>query len=1018
MQVRPGSGPRNRTGRRQPLFTLMTAVEDNPTQPRIAVLMFTDAVDSVSIKSRLGLKEYGRLIARHDALFRRLLGDTPGATLIQDTGDGFYAEFATASDAVTMALRFRQALDREEWESEPPQVRIGLHAGQMEAVRGIGGHTKRVGLAPDIAARVTALAEGGQILVTRHVFDDARLYLQDRPLPLPSGESAQLAWMAHGTYGLKGYGEPLEIFEVGIKGLSPLRAPRDCAAGRRSTPPDEEELLGWRPATGAPVPFRAGWMLERKLGEGGMGEVWVGHHAKLQQRRVFKFCFVPDMVRSLKRELVLFRFIRNSLGERHDIAQLLDVHLDSPPHFLEAEFSEHGDLVTWAQSQGGIDRVPLATRLEILAGCAEALAAAHSVGVLHKDIKPSNVLIEMSEGGRLQPKLADFGIGELTDPGKLAAAGLTEGTLTEHGPAISSWSLPGTRLYVPPETLTGEAFSVRGDIYALGVMFYQLVTGDLRRPLAQGWERHIDDELLREDIARCVDGDPRLRFASAAELAERLHALEHRRAERELAKRQVAHERQRQRRLRVSMVVATALAIVATGVTVSLLRERDLRLAAVAAMNSSEREAARTRAVSDFLKDMLASANPENTHDGSAPQAMTVRELLDRAASRLEGDSALKPEPAIEAVVRHVLANTYKSLGYYDQALKHLREALRLSEATFGEDNENTLGVESDLAIAYASGGDYRSAEPLFRKVYEWRRKKLGEENHDTLVALGNLATLYAATGELDKAEPLQKRVVEIKEKTQGFENPSTLLSKYNLGVLYEREGLYAQAERLYRGVYDSSRHVQGEDHIDTIDAQHSLAVVAMYLGRYDESESLFRDALERYRRLLGDAHPGTLRCAKNLSDLYLRENRLTEAEDLAREVLSARRARLGAEHPDTIESMVGLAHIVLARGRGDDALELAHEAAQLASRTQGPNHPLTLAARTTAAQAMVKIGHYAAAETELLDVHQRARAGLGDANPQTTEVVGALVDLYDAWERPGRARQLFASLYPGKPSP
>jgi len=986
---------------------------DDANQPRIAVLMFTDVVDSVSIKSRLGLKEYGRLIARHDAIFRRLLGDTPGATLIQDTGDGFYAEFATASDAVTMALRFRQALDREEWEAEPPQVRIGLHAGQMEAVHSAGGHTKRVGLAPDIAARVTALAQGGQILVTRHVFDDARLYLKDRPLPLPSGESAELAWMAHGSYALKGYGEPLEIFEIGIKGLSPLRAPRNCASGKRNMPPEEEELLGWRPAIDAPVPFRTGWVLEAKIGEGGMGEVWVGRHVKLRQRRVFKFCFVPEKVRTLRHELMLFRMIRDTLGERHDIAQLLDVHLDSPPHFLEGEFSEKGDLATWSERQGGIDRVPLATRLGILADCAEALAAAHSVGVLHKDIKPSNVLIDIGEGGRVQPKLADFGIGELTDRSKLPASAYTGGVLTGGGPTASSWSLPGTRLYLPPEVLAGEPFSVQGDIYALGVMFYQLVTGDLRRPLAQGWERGIDDELLREDIAQCVDGDPRRRFVSAAQLAERVRSLEQRRQDRARTIRLQEQERYRTRRLRASIGVAATLAVVATGVTVTLLRERDLRLAAETAMAATQREASRTHAVSAFLKEMLASANPENTQDGVPAQALTVRQLLDRTASKLDSSSALKPEPAIEAVIRHVLANTYKSLGNYDEARAHLREALRLSRQTLGEEDPGTIDVESDLAIAYASSGSYREAEPMFRKVYEWRRKRLGEEDRETVSALGNLATLYAAIGEFGKAEPLHERVAEIKERTLGLENPSTLLSKFNLAVLYERQGRYARAETLYRAVYEASRHVLGDDHVDTVDALHSLAVIAMYLGRYDEAEGLFRDALARYRRLLGDAHPGTLRCAKNLSDLYLHQSRLAEAEELAVEVRNTRRERLGAEHPDTLESSVGLARILVARGRLEAALALGEEASEAAARTLGPDHPLALEARFTHAMALVALHRYAAAEAELVEVHRRARTTLGAGHPQTTETLGLLVDLYDAWQQPARAQQLFASLYP-----
>ncbi|MCH7908911.1 MAG: protein kinase, partial [Candidatus Hydrogenedentes bacterium] len=292
-----------------------------------------------------------------------------------------------------------------------------------------------------------------------------------------------------------------------------------------------DELLDWRPEAGEPIPRREHWILESKLGEGGFGQVWLAAHEKTKAKRVFKFCFDSERVRSLKREVVLFRLLKESLGDRDDIAQVIDWEFDRPPYFLESEYTEGGDLLAWAEAQGGIANVSLRTRLKLVAEIAEALAAAHSVGVLHKDLKPSNILIAQTKDAP-RAQLTDFGIGLLTDPGLLQERGITA---TGLGPTFDEeeGSLSGTQLYMAPELIEGKTGTTHSDIYALGVMLYQMVIGDFSRAVAPGWERDVDDELLREDITECVDGVPERRLASASELAERLRSLESRRSERE-----------------------------------------------------------------------------------------------------------------------------------------------------------------------------------------------------------------------------------------------------------------------------------------------------------------------------------------------------------------------------------------------------------------------------------------------------------------------------------------------------
>src|SRR6185437_15965633 len=199
---------------------------------------------------------------------------------------------------------------------------------------------------------------GGQILLTRGAFDIARVNIREHP-GSDGAERPRLRWMAHGPYLFTGTDEPLDVFEVGAEGIAPLREPADSPKARRAIMAGEELTLGWRPAAGLEIPGRPGWVLDRKLGEGGFGEVWLGSQRKLSQNRVYKFCFDSERLRSLKREMALFRLLRDTLGDRPDIARLHEVNLDHSPFFLESEYTAGGNLCDWAAARGGIGTLPM-----------------------------------------------------------------------------------------------------------------------------------------------------------------------------------------------------------------------------------------------------------------------------------------------------------------------------------------------------------------------------------------------------------------------------------------------------------------------------------------------------------------------------------------------------------------------------------------------------------------------------------------------------------------------------------
>ncbi len=508
-------------------------VGEVPFERTQRVLLFTGIVDAAVMQKRIGAGEFARVLAWHDDVFRLAIqaGAGPDGEIVKHTGDGFMATFSSASKAIETALRFCAMLSESEKGGQfpPVAVRMGLHQGEVLTASGIvqSDGPGMIGVPVDIALRLMGLAGAGQILMTKAVFDDGRQSVQYPGAADAAGEPA-LRWCAHGRYLLKGDDEPIEVYEVGLDGSTAFVSPADTDEMRRSVSTEDEATLGWRPGVGLTIPKRPEWTLEKKLGEGGFGEAWLARHNQSHQHRVFKFCFDAERLRSFKRELVFFRLITDALGDRTDIAKLYEIEVDSTPYFLESEYCKTGNLVDWAAGQGGLAAIPLETLMVLFTRIARAVASAHSMGIIHKDIKPSNIFVfETEEGPR--PKLADFGIGSLSDDTQAGALGITLTGFSRSLFSSGESSRTGTRLYAAPEYLIGKPPSVQGDIYALGVVLYQMVVGRFDRPLGAGWERDVRDIHLRGAIASLVDADPAFRMADAGTVAAVVESIPRRR---------------------------------------------------------------------------------------------------------------------------------------------------------------------------------------------------------------------------------------------------------------------------------------------------------------------------------------------------------------------------------------------------------------------------------------------------------------------------------------------------------
>ena len=538
----------------------------------LVTFLCLEVPEALRLKGSGRLQAAAELIRQEQGKLQKLLSGPEGR--VEAVGDLLLARFGRPSEAVQAALRMVS--------ESGVACRLGLHLGEV-IEPGQAEPLRRYGVHLETGVRLMQLAERGHILMTRGVFDSARVVVKGKEV---AGLGA-LSWVSHGPYEFTGMEEPLEVCEVGFASRGVLSAPKTTERAKRQVRPDEESVLGWRPAIGQAVP-NTKWTLEEKLGEGGFGEVWQARHEKLNERRVFKFCFRADRVRSLKREVTLFRLIKERIGEHPNIVRLYDFFFDQPPFYLEEEYVAGKDLRSWCETQGAVEQVPLEVRLEIVAQAADGLQAAHDAGVIHRDVKPGNILMSgtvVPETGHEAPtapqgisersgsvgiasttfraKLTDFGVSKLVSSDLLA--GVTKAGFTQTTLGSESSSQTGTRLYMAPELWEGKPASTRSDIYSLGVVLYQLVVGDFTRPLTTDWANDIPDPLLREDLHHCFAGKPEDRFAAAALLAKNLRALPERRVELERrAAEKAALERAAYRRgmMRTAAIASVVLAVI------------------------------------------------------------------------------------------------------------------------------------------------------------------------------------------------------------------------------------------------------------------------------------------------------------------------------------------------------------------------------------------------------------------------------------------------------------------------
>jgi eukaryotic-like serine/threonine-protein kinase len=821
-----------------------------------------------------------------------------------------------------------------------------------------------------------------------------------------------------------------------LSALCPRCSPHSGVA--TDTPADEAGLAGTiilpLPLSEKPGDKISHYKLLQEIGAGGFGVVYMAEQEEPVRRRVALKIIKLGM--DTKEVIARFEAERQALAlmDHPHIAKVLDAGATAGgrPYFVM-------ELVKGERITEYCDKNNLTTRqrLDLFVQICQAIQHAHQKGIIHRDIKPSNILVAMQDGVPV-PKVIDFGI-----------AKATEQRLTDKTFFTALGDFVGTPVYMSPEQaeMTSLDIDTRSDIYSLGVLLYELLTGktpfDPRKLLAKGIEEMR--RTIREDeprwpstrltamdkgeltstakrrqtdapklvhsvrgdldwiVMKCLEKDRTRRYETANELA--LDLQRHIHDEPVLARSpSKAYRFQKMVRRNKAAFAATALTAVvlvaATGISVWQA------VRATRAQTLANQRLAESEAISKFLTEVFQSPDP--ARDG---RTITVAETLGAAAKKL--DSELTNQPARRAKLQAALGATYAALGLYHEAIPLLEKVRDYDQAVLGPENLDTLAAMGNVAISYAESGRRGEALKLREQVLALYRKVSGPENPETIDSMHNLANSYFYAGQGDKALKLREEVLALRRKVLGPEHLDTIKAMNNLANSYSQAGRRDEALKLREEVSALRRKLLGPEHPETLLATAALAHSYDDLGRREEALKLREEVLRLYRKVLGPEHPNTLLAMQNLAASYNEVGRKEEALKLKQEVLPLYTKVLGPEHPETLMAMNNLAVSYNATGHREEALKLREQVLQLYIKVLGPEHRDTLRAMNNLAVSYNAAGRLAEAlkmREQVLPLYTKA---LGPEHPDTLVAMNNLAVSYYAAGRLAEALKLREQVLP-----
>ncbi len=787
------------------------------------------------------------------------------------------------------------------------------------------------------------------------------------------------------------------------------------------------------------------YKLLQKLGDGGMGSVWLAEQSEPVRRRVA----LKVIKAGMDSALVVARFEAErqalALMDHPNIAKILDAGTTpaGKPYFV-MELVKGIPITKYCDQE----HLTPTERLELFIPVCQAVQHAHQKGIIHRDLKPSNIIVGLYDG-RPVSKVIDFGVAKAT------GQRLTDRTVfTEIGNII------GTLEYMAPEQaeLNNLDIDSRADVYSLGVILYELLAGE--PPFASSQLRGAAFTEMLRIIREVEPSKPSTKLSSSNQLPS--IAANRKLEPKRLAK--IVHgeldwvvmkclEKQRDRRYATANGLARDIqryladesvearpptagyrmmkvwrrnkgAIIAAGLVVFALLvgmagtswgmwratqsaegERQAKQDAITAKVRAEEREAETAAVLKFVEDRIfVAARPQDMG-----REVKLIEAVTQSLPQVE--SGFSNQPLIEARLRKTLGTSFWYLGEPQTAAEQFRRANHLYTAKLGADHPDALGSTMGVANCFYDLGRHVEALKLREETLANQRAKLGADHADTLTSLNNLANSYHALGRHAEAVSLFEEALSLRKAKLGADHPDTLSSMNNLAVGYGDLGRQAEATKLHEHTLALRKVKLGADHPDTLWSMNNLAKSFYDQGRRPEATKLFEDALTFRKTKLGTEHPDTLSSMNNLAVCYGDLGRHDDAVKLNEQVLAMRKAKLGANHPDTLWSMNNLANKYHDVGRAAEALKLHEEGLALRKTKLGTEHPDTLTSMNNVAWLYSVAGRHA----EAISLHEQTlalrTAKLGADHPDTLWSMSNLAASYWAVGRHAETLRLRESI-------
>jgi eukaryotic-like serine/threonine-protein kinase len=780
----------------------------------------------------------------------------------------------------------------------------------------------------------------------------------------------------------------------------------------------------------------------QKLGEGGMGSVYLAEQEEPIRRRVA----LKIIKAGMDSEQVIARFEQErqalALMDHPHIAKVFDAGTTANGRpFFVMELVKGVPITTFCDQE----HLTLKERLELFVPVCQAVQHSHQKGIIHRDLKPSNVLVALYDG-KAVPKVIDFGVAKAT------SQKLTGRTLfTEVGQVV------GTLEYVAPEQaeLNNLDIDSRADIYALGALLYELLTGSTpftRQQLRGGGftemlrmirdvepprpssklsnspelpaisaKRKLEPKrlmrLVHGDldwiVMKCLEKERNRRYETANGLAmdiQRFLANEPVLAGPPSAAYRLQKFIQRNRGLvSAAGLLLLALLLGMAGTTWGLLRamraekqandERDL---ALAEKERASEQAANTLAINDFLtEDLLGQADPDRN---GRDEKITVEELLRRAAKNIQSNPRFESRPAVEATLQLTIGKTFFKLGLMPEAESHLRRAVELRRQVFGLENADTLTAQETLADFLNRGPyKYAEAEPLARQTWQAREKLLGPEHRDTLDSLDTLAkALNGLPNHKTEAGELFRKCLAARQRTLGPHHLDTLGSMHSLATYFNGTGAWSEAIPLFREVLKHTQQARDSDSVLT--TAFNLGLALFMQGELTEAAAILQENMNLAAKRFGPEHRNTDRQRGTLVRVMLDQGRVQEALPLLREVVATRRSLFRTANPLTAVALTELGRAQVLLGQWAEAEKTLTEAVQMFEKAPPPSEYYTGWAECWYGACLAGQQRFPEAEARLVSAERKLRGTGVTPTHHYMETLTRLSKLYDSWGKKDKA--------------